>query len=58
MFELVDLDPPPRDMYSKYCASCWPGHGQEPTEKAEEDEEQGSDRSSTSSASGSQDRGE
>ena len=45
-FDLIEVEPAPRDMYNTYCTSCWPGHGREPT--VEEEAEGGSTSSTTS----------
>ena len=48
-FELIAVEPPPRELYNKYCANCWPLHGTEVTVGAQPGEN--SDDEETSSAS-------
>ena len=36
-YELIDVDPPPREVYNVICKECWPGHSAEYTVRGGED---------------------
>ena len=51
-FELCDLDPVPRNMYSHYCHTCWPRAS--PQEDAISESAEDSDSSATSASESSE----